>query len=93
MYTQPRERTSTSALGHVVYSPPICFGVGIAEYTEDFAIIKIDADKVDRTWFTGNVIDLGGTDVSTYGFEKTVHTNSTGPTSFEHSLDGLLTLL
>lgn len=43
-------------LGHVIFSPPIDV---IDQYTEDFAIIEVDASKVDTSNFKGNVIDLG----------------------------------
>ena len=48
-------------LGQVILSPPIGVGVGSSSdgYTEDWAIIEIDASKVDANNFNGNVIDLG----------------------------------
>ncbi|RPA95784.1 hypothetical protein L873DRAFT_1845759 [Choiromyces venosus 120613-1] len=46
-------------LGHVVYSPPIEFGFGTEQYTQDFAVIEIDLSKIDGTNFEGNIIDLG----------------------------------
>ncbi len=52
---------ASRVLGHIVYSPPIRLGAGTAaeQYTEDYAIIKIDKDKIDRTTFEGNAIDIG----------------------------------
>ncbi|KAK7447048.1 hypothetical protein VKT23_014258 [Stygiomarasmius scandens] len=44
-------------LGHVVLSPPI--SISSEGYTEDWAVIEIDASKVDKTNFKGNAIDLG----------------------------------
>ncbi|KAH9946677.1 hypothetical protein B0H21DRAFT_822592 [Amylocystis lapponica] len=43
-------------LGHVVCSPPIHLGVGTADemHTEDYAIIKVDDDKVNKTDFKAN---------------------------------------
>ena len=46
-------------LGHVILSPPINVGVGSESYTEDWAIIEIDASKIDVDNFNGNAIDLG----------------------------------
>lgn len=46
-------------LGHVVLSPPISAGAGSESYTEDWAVIEIDASKVDASNFDGNAIDLG----------------------------------
>ncbi|KAG8733123.1 hypothetical protein FRC10_000413 [Ceratobasidium sp. 414] len=46
-------------LGHVILSPPINIGVGSEGYTEDWAVIEIDASKVDASNFNGNAIDLG----------------------------------
>ncbi|KAK7045947.1 hypothetical protein VNI00_006942 [Paramarasmius palmivorus] len=48
-------------LGYVVLSPPIGFGVGEEEFTEDWAVIEIDDSKIDSANFVGNVIDLGTT--------------------------------
>ena len=46
-------------LGHVIFSPPITVGDGTEQYTQDVAVIEIDASKIDPSTFTGNVIDLG----------------------------------
>ncbi|KAL4077479.1 hypothetical protein J3A83DRAFT_4185865 [Scleroderma citrinum] len=46
-------------LGHVVLSPPISFCVGEEGFREDWAVVEIDASKVNVTNFVGNVIDLG----------------------------------
>ena len=45
-------------LGHIVYSPPMSFG-NTEEFTEDWALIELDRDKIDWNSFKGNVIDLG----------------------------------
>ncbi|TFY70698.1 hypothetical protein EVG20_g2313 [Dentipellis fragilis] len=56
-WTTPENRI----LGHVVLSPPIKFGAGSSSegYTEDWAVIEIDASKIDASNFDGNAIDLG----------------------------------
>ncbi|KAF8957093.1 hypothetical protein BDZ97DRAFT_120014 [Flammula alnicola] len=46
-------------LGHVILSPPISVGSSSEGYTEDWAIIEVDASKVDGSNFNGNAIDLG----------------------------------
>ncbi len=46
-------------LGHVILSPPIRVGSSSENYTEDWAVIEIDASKVNASNFNGNAIDLG----------------------------------
>ena len=46
-------------LGQVIFSPPIAVGTGTEQYTQDVAVIDIDASKIDPSSFAGNVIDLG----------------------------------
>jgi hypothetical protein len=46
-------------VGHVIFSPPIAFGVGTGQYTRDMAVIAVDASKIDLASFGGNVIDVG----------------------------------
>lgn len=50
-------------LGHVILSPPIDVSSGSnlnsEGYTEDWAVIEIDASKLNKTNFSGNAIDLG----------------------------------
>ena len=48
-------------LGHIVLLPPIGCGVGEEGFMEDWAVVEIDASKVDATNFVGNVINLGAT--------------------------------
>jgi len=48
-------------LGHVTLSPPIGLNVGEEGFTEDWAVIKVDNSKIDKTNFVGNAIDLGTT--------------------------------
>ncbi|KAG8752242.1 hypothetical protein FRC11_008546, partial [Ceratobasidium sp. 423] len=77
-------------LGHVILSPPIELGVGSDGYTEDWAIIEIDPAKIDRSNFSGNVIDLG-TRISIPEFVYMISPNRENP-SFEYPLDRLLKL-
>ena len=46
-------------LGHIAYSPPITVGTGAESYTEDWALIELDRNKIDWDTFKGNVIDIG----------------------------------
>ena len=46
-------------LGHIAFSPPITFDTGAEGYTEDWAFIELDRNKIDWNTFKGNVIDLG----------------------------------
>ncbi|KAF9483416.1 hypothetical protein BDN70DRAFT_827708 [Pholiota conissans] len=74
-------------IGHVVLSPPM--GVGGSNdsrsdgYTEDWAVIEIDASKVNATNFVGNTIYLGS-------FSDFY--NAFASTDFKYPDDGLLKL-
>jgi hypothetical protein len=50
---------SQRILGHIVYSPPISVSTGTNTFTEDWALIELDNEKIDWKTFRGNVIDLG----------------------------------
>ena len=52
------ENPDNRVLGHIVYSPPIAFGVEKHRFTEDWAIFQIDPVKLGKG-FQGNKIDLG----------------------------------
>jgi len=45
-------------LGHTAYSPPITLGTGTESYTEDWALIELDHNKIDWNTFKGNVIKV-----------------------------------
>ena len=49
---------SQRILGHIAYSPPISVITGAKRFTEDWALIELDHDKIDWKTFRGNVIDL-----------------------------------
>ncbi|EGO23607.1 hypothetical protein SERLADRAFT_416027 [Serpula lacrymans var. lacrymans S7.9] len=80
-------------LGHVVCSPPIRLGAGTADemYTEDYAIIEVDGDKIDKLNFKGNVIDLG-TEIPAREFTEKMYPNPRNRTSFKYPTDRLLRL-
>ena len=50
---------SLRVIGHVAYSPPITVGAGAEHYTEDWALIELDRNKIDWDSFKGNAVDLG----------------------------------
>ena len=45
-------------LGHVIFSLSIAASSGIKQYTQDVAVIKVDASKIDPSSFVGNIVDL-----------------------------------
>ncbi|KAI6006447.1 hypothetical protein EDC04DRAFT_3123797 [Pisolithus marmoratus] len=76
-------------LGHVILSPPI--NVGSEGYTEDWAVIEIDASKIDASNFAGNAIDLG-TRISVPEFTRKMYTNPQNAEFFIYPYDRLLRL-
>jgi hypothetical protein len=78
-------------LGHVVFSPPISFGLGIGRYTEDFSIIEMDTSKFDANNFQGNAIDLG-TLIGPGAFTRMMDPHPTNDNSFTYPHDRLLRL-
>jgi hypothetical protein len=47
-------------IGEIALAPPIGLGVGINQFTEDWAIIKIDSSIINASNFTGNTLNLDG---------------------------------
>ncbi|TFY71083.1 hypothetical protein EVG20_g1921 [Dentipellis fragilis] len=88
-WTTPENRI----LGHVVLSPPISFGVGSSSegYTEDWAVVEIDASKIDASNFDGNAIDLG-TRVGIGGFAGMMNPKYRKEHPFEYPVDHLIRL-
>jgi hypothetical protein len=83
--------TDTSrTLGHVIFSPPIVVGAG-TKYTQDVAVIAIDASKIEPSRFAGNVIDLG-TNYSPEVLTRMMHPNPENSHSFLFPADRLLKL-
>ncbi|KAH9941302.1 uncharacterized protein BXZ73DRAFT_98518 [Epithele typhae] len=77
------------AMGHVVLSPPLDFGVGPDQCTEDWAVVEIDRSRVDKANFVGNCIDLG-TSICPGKFTLWMRPRSPDPTSFKYPGDRLL---
>ena len=50
---------SQRVLGCIFYAPPISFGTGPEQFTEDWALIDLHRDKINWDRFKGNVINLG----------------------------------
>ncbi|KAK0493978.1 hypothetical protein EDD18DRAFT_1355918 [Armillaria luteobubalina] len=66
-------------------SSPI--SVGIQDYTEDYAIIEVNDDKIDRCTFKGNTIDFS-TQILLWEFTEKMLSN----TNFKYPMDCLLKL-
>ncbi|TRM67082.1 hypothetical protein BD626DRAFT_452493 [Schizophyllum amplum] len=77
-------------LGRVIRSPAISFGVGPQRFTEDYAIIQLDRDKLGEG-FVGNKIDLGQTKLTFVEFTRKCYPH-TADWRFRYPVDGLLRL-
>jgi hypothetical protein len=78
-------------LGHVIFSPPIAVGASTEQYTQDVAVIDIDASKIDPSSFAGNVIDLG-TKFSPGVLTAMMYPNPRNSHNFDYPGDRLLSL-
>ncbi|KAG8740173.1 hypothetical protein FRC10_004699, partial [Ceratobasidium sp. 414] len=78
-------------LGHIIHAPPISVSTGDKDFTEDWALVELDDDKIDWQNFKGNVIDLG-TRLSPGDFVVKMHPDRRSLTSFEYPRGGLLQL-
>ncbi|KAK7447030.1 hypothetical protein VKT23_014243 [Stygiomarasmius scandens] len=76
-------------LGHVILSPPI--GVGSEGFVEDWAVIEVDASKVNKNNFYGNAIDLG-MQIPERQFSRRMNPNPKNANSFVYPKDRLLRL-
>ncbi|KAJ3566899.1 hypothetical protein NP233_g6713 [Leucocoprinus birnbaumii] len=76
-------------IGHVILSPPITFNAGNKSFTEDWAVIEVDSNKIDKSTFVGNAIHLGE-ETPQLDLKKWMPTNQLNPPSFEWPLDCLL---
>ena len=54
-----RASPKNQVLGKIILSPPIGVGVVREGYTEDWAVIEVDASKIDIDNFNSNAINLG----------------------------------
>ncbi|KAF8333698.1 hypothetical protein F5887DRAFT_993030 [Amanita rubescens] len=90
-WKDPKKRV----IGHVFLSPPIACNVGDSGFTEDWAVVKVDASKINATNFVGNVIDLG-IDVTMQNFTSWMFPQAGNPPSFKypgnrlHELSGFI---
>ncbi|KAG0123145.1 hypothetical protein HOY82DRAFT_511576 [Tuber indicum] len=76
-------------LGYVHFAPPIAVGVPPNEYTQDYAVIRIDSTKIDSTNFIGNAIDLG-TEIDQHNFTRLMFPNPKNQHSFKYPPNRLL---
>ena len=81
-------------LSFVSYSPPLGFSLGEHKYTEDVAVIEVDANKIDPGTFRPNVLDLHS---EMGGWDLKMMLNPLGwkrgdPDLFEYPFDLLLQL-
>ncbi|KAI5994865.1 hypothetical protein EDC04DRAFT_2505260, partial [Pisolithus marmoratus] len=83
--------SESRVIGHVILSPPIGIDVGDEGYTEDWAVIEIDASKVDATNFNGNAIDLC-IQIPVKQFNHKMYLNVQSGPSFAYPKDRLLRL-
>ncbi|KAF8959249.1 hypothetical protein BDZ97DRAFT_1761585 [Flammula alnicola] len=82
---------SLRVIGHVAYSPPITVGAGAERYTEDWALIELNRNKIDWNNFKGNAVDLG-TEVSVPNFTSRMYPNPSANTTFKYPSNRLLPL-
>lgn len=75
-------------LGHVVYAPPA--HVNADGYMEDYALVAVNPDKIDRKTFTGNGIDLRG--LSVHDFLRKMFPGDTSLGIDNYPMDRLLAL-
>ncbi|KAI6149868.1 hypothetical protein BKA82DRAFT_8377 [Pisolithus tinctorius] len=75
-------------IGHVLYAPPITVGASTKRYTEDWALIELDRNKINWANFRGNVIDLG-TEITPGKFTSMMNPDQTAPSTFEYPHDRL----
>jgi hypothetical protein len=79
-------------LGHIIFSPEIIVGAGIElQYTQDLAVVEVDASKINPGDFPGNFIDLG-TKYTPVELTRKMHPNSKNSRNFTFPGDHLLTL-
>ncbi|KAH9017748.1 hypothetical protein EDB83DRAFT_183145 [Lactarius deliciosus] len=79
-------------LGHVIFSPPVAVGTGPEQYTQDVAVIEIDASKIDPNSFPGNAINLVSTKFPFQVLIRMMNQNPRNTHNFKYPLDRLLRL-
>ncbi|KAF5346983.1 hypothetical protein D9758_010100 [Tetrapyrgos nigripes] len=75
-------------LGYILHAPPIGVNVGPNHFTQDWALVDIDRDKVNWSTFPGNQIYLGH-EISPSDFVLKMHPHSEGQSSFHPSFHHL----
>ncbi|KAH9017750.1 hypothetical protein EDB83DRAFT_2298802 [Lactarius deliciosus] len=79
-------------LGHVIFCPPIAVGTAPEQYTQDVAVIEIDASKIDPSSFPGNAINLVSTEFPFKALISTMHPNPRNTHNFDYPRDHRLHL-
>lgn len=85
------EKLEDRVIGHIVYAPPITVGADPDNFTEDLALVKIDASKFDASNVETNCIDLG-TKIDDPELTAMMCPNPTSPYTFDYPTDRLLPL-
>ncbi|KZP05506.1 hypothetical protein FIBSPDRAFT_967210 [Athelia psychrophila] len=87
--TKRWDAVNQRVLGHVVYAPPLTVSTGPKQFTEDWALIELNQDKIDWKFFKGNVMYLGNK-ISPSNFILKMHPHPEGRSSFKYPVGGLL---
>jgi hypothetical protein len=87
----PWKTPESRIIGHVLYSPPVVYGMGKKSFTQDFAVVEIDISKINTETFRGNVIDLGTT-IDSAELALTLNPNVANPHVFEYPTDRILNI-
>ncbi|KAG8852529.1 hypothetical protein FRB96_008624 [Tulasnella sp. 330] len=85
----PSDADADRSIGHIVVSPCLGFSVGSDRYTEDWAVVEIDASRIDESNFVGNCIDLG-TKIAVDDFTTWMYPHPANPSSFTYPGNRLL---
>ncbi|KAF8332800.1 uncharacterized protein EI90DRAFT_3145403 [Cantharellus anzutake] len=80
---------SQRVIGHVIYAPPISVGTGPKPFTEDWALIELNRDKIDWNNFKGNAVYLGNK-ISAPDFVLKMHPHPEGRSAFKYPVGSLL---
>ena len=76
-------------MGFKLLSPPLVAGAPPLGFTQDWAMIQLDLEKIDATNFVGNVIDLG-TAFSRGQLTRMMNPHPRNPPGFKFPAGGLL---
>ncbi|KAG8805884.1 hypothetical protein FRC17_005289, partial [Serendipita sp. 399] len=80
---------SQRVLGYILHTPPLSVATGPKQFTEDWALIDLDRDKIDWDTFKGNVVYLGNK-ISGPDFVLKMHPHPRCQSDFKYPVGGLL---